>query len=112
MTPGEPCQAAPPSWSRPLRLALVVAALVATLVLGLTGDDVAGVLEHPLAPLARGARNLVNILNAASILYLSGVAAAIGFRMNLFNIGVEGQYPRGDLRRRGVRGDRPGSRAA
>ena len=24
--------------------------------------------------------------------YLSGVAAAIGFRMNLFNIGVEGQY--------------------
>ncbi len=26
------------------------------------------------------------------MLYLSGVAAAIGFRMNLFNIGVEGQY--------------------
>ena len=37
-------------------------------------------------------RNLVNILNNASILYLSGLAAAIGFRMNLFNIGVEGQY--------------------
>ena len=37
-------------------------------------------------------RNIVNILNAASILYISGVAAAIGFRMNLFNIGVEGQY--------------------
>ena len=28
----------------------------------------------------------------SAILYLSGVAAAIGFRMNLFNIGVEGQY--------------------
>ena len=27
-----------------------------------------------------------------SVLYLSGLAAAIGFRMNLFNIGVEGQY--------------------
>ena len=26
------------------------------------------------------------------MLYLSGLAAAIGFRMNLFNIGVEGQY--------------------
>ena len=25
-------------------------------------------------------------------LYISGVAAAIGFKMNLFNIGVEGQY--------------------
>jgi general nucleoside transport system permease protein len=37
-------------------------------------------------------RNVVNIVNSASILYLSGLAAAIGFRMNLFNIGVEGQY--------------------
>ena len=37
-------------------------------------------------------RNIVNILNASAILYISGVAAAIGFRMNLFNIGVEGQY--------------------
>jgi simple sugar transport system permease protein len=37
-------------------------------------------------------RNIVNIINATSILYLAGVAAAIGFRMNLFNIGVEGQY--------------------
>ena len=26
------------------------------------------------------------------MLYLAGLAAAIGFRMNLFNIGVEGQY--------------------
>ena len=26
------------------------------------------------------------------VLYLSGLAAAIGFRMNLFNIGVDGQY--------------------
>ena len=44
-------------------------------------------------------RNLVNILNNAAILYLSGMAAAIGFRMNLFNIGVEGQYRIGDVRR-------------
>ena len=34
----------------------------------------------------------VEILNRATPLYLSAVAAAIGFRMNLFNIGVEGQY--------------------
>ena len=33
-----------------------------------------------------------HILNQTAILYLSGIAAAIGFRMNLFNIGVEGQY--------------------
>ena len=71
-------------------LALVVAGIVASLVLVLTGDDVAG-FWSTLLTWPEG-RNLVNILNAASILYLSGVAAAIGFRMNLFNIGVEGQY--------------------
>ena len=30
--------------------------------------------------------------NRATPLYLAGIAVAIGFRMNLFNIGVEGQY--------------------
>jgi simple sugar transport system permease protein len=39
----------------------------------------------------------VNILNRATPFYLSAVAAAIGFRMNLFNIGVEGQYLMGFL---------------
>jgi ABC-type uncharacterized transport system permease subunit len=34
----------------------------------------------------------IDIFNRATPLYLSAVAAAIGFRMNLFNIGVEGQY--------------------
>lgn len=35
---------------------------------------------------------IIDMLNRATPLYISGVAAAIGFRMNLFNIGVEGQY--------------------
>ncbi len=34
----------------------------------------------------------VNILNNATTYYLSAVAVAIGFKMNLFNIGVDGQY--------------------
>jgi simple sugar transport system permease protein len=34
----------------------------------------------------------IDTLNRATPLYISGVAVAIGFRMNLFNIGVEGQY--------------------
>jgi general nucleoside transport system permease protein len=71
-------------------LALVVAGIVASLVLMSTGDDVAGFWDV-LFTWPKG-RNVVNILNATAILYLSGVAAAIGFRMNLFNIGVEGQY--------------------
>ena len=35
---------------------------------------------------------LVQTGNRATQLYLAGIAVAIGFRMNLFNIGVEGQY--------------------
>src|SRR5690554_8201321 len=35
---------------------------------------------------------MVDILNRATPLYISGIAAAVGFRMGLFNIGVEGQY--------------------
>jgi simple sugar transport system permease protein len=35
---------------------------------------------------------MVDILNRATPLYIAAVAVAIGFRMNLFNIGVEGQY--------------------
>ena len=31
-------------------------------------------------------------LNLATTYYLSALAVAIGFRMNLFNIGVDGQY--------------------
>ncbi|MGP3927477.1 ABC transporter permease [Streptomyces sp. 8N616] len=34
----------------------------------------------------------VYILNKATTYYLAGLAVAIGFKMNLFNIGVDGQY--------------------
>ena len=37
-------------------------------------------------------RQIVAIINAATVYYLSAIAVAIGFRMNLFNIGVDGQY--------------------
>ena len=36
--------------------------------------------------------NLVTTVNRAAPYYIAGVAVAIGFKMNLFNIGVEGQY--------------------
>ncbi len=35
---------------------------------------------------------LVEMINRAGPYYIAGVAVAIGFKMNLFNIGVEGQY--------------------
>jgi ABC-type uncharacterized transport system permease subunit len=36
--------------------------------------------------------SIVSIVNRAMPLYISALAVAIGFKMNLFNIGVEGQY--------------------
>ena len=71
-------------------LAFVVAGVVASLVLLVSGDDVAAFWDVMFS--WPGNRNIVSILNTTALLYLSGVAAAIGFRMNLFNIGVEGQY--------------------
>ncbi|MGW5585907.1 ABC transporter permease, partial [Streptomyces sp. NPDC003857] len=34
----------------------------------------------------------VLIINQASLYYIAALAVALGFRMNLFNIGVDGQY--------------------
>ena len=71
-------------------LALVAAFLITSLVLLIAGDPAgevwATILNVPET------RNLANILNSATVLYLSGLAVAIGFRMSLFNIGVDGQY--------------------
>jgi general nucleoside transport system permease protein len=71
-------------------LAFAVAGLVTTLVLLGAGDS-PGDFWSTIFTWPEN-RNIVNIINNAAILYLSGLAAAIGFRMNLFNIGVEGQY--------------------
>ena len=71
-------------------LALAMALLITIVILLLAGNSVSGFLSTIFS--APAPRNLVNIINNASVLYLSALAAAIGFKMNLFNIGVEGQY--------------------
>jgi simple sugar transport system permease protein len=71
-------------------LALLFAMIVTTLILLIAGDPVVDVWQVLFSK--PKARNVVNIINNGSILYLSGLAAAIGFRMNMFNIGVDGQY--------------------
>ncbi|MBA2551983.1 MAG: ABC transporter permease [Nocardioidaceae bacterium] len=71
-------------------LALLLAYAVTTLVLEIAGDPAGDVWDQILS--WPEPRNLVNIINAGSVYYLSGIAVAIGFRMNLFNIGVDGQY--------------------
>lgn len=69
----------------------VVAAMLATGVLiaafgGSPGDFLQVIFSVP------NDRVLLSIINQSAMLSISGIAAAIGFRMGLFNIGVEGQY--------------------
>jgi general nucleoside transport system permease protein len=72
-------------------IALVFSLLLSAVVLIWSGSDP---LTAYWAMIRNGGRLevIVDMLNRATPLYLSGIAAAIGFRMNLFNIGVEGQY--------------------
>ncbi|GAA0968441.1 Ribose import permease protein RbsC [Nocardioides aquaticus] len=71
-------------------LALVAAFVITSLVLISAGDPVGEVWSEILQ--VPETRNLANIINQACVLYLSGLAVAVAFRMNLFNIGVDGQY--------------------
>ncbi len=70
--------------------ALIVAMAVTSVIIAISGASVGDFLSVLFR--APSNRNWVNIINQASMLFLSAMAAAIGFRMNLFNIGVEGQY--------------------
>ncbi len=72
-------------------IAVAFALALSSIVLVVSGSNP---IEAYLDMLENASRleTFVDILNDATPLYLSGVAAAIGFRMNLFNIGVEGQY--------------------
>ncbi len=82
------------------RIALAMAAPTIAVVFALALSSIVLVISgsSPLTAYAdmisNGGRleTIVDMLNRATPLYLSGLAAAIGFRMNLFNIGVEGQY--------------------
>jgi general nucleoside transport system permease protein len=72
--------------------ALLVATIVTSLVIELSGEPAADFWGVIFSKPPSGSRVIVNITNQTSMIYISALAAAIGFRMNLFNIGVEGQY--------------------
>lgn len=72
-------------------IAVVLSVLASSLILLLFGSNPIEAFGDMFGQAAKSDTQ-VAILNRATPLYLSGVAAAIGFRMNLFNIGVEGQY--------------------
>ncbi|MGW2211120.1 ABC transporter permease [Streptomyces sp. NPDC001781] len=72
-------------------LAIVAALLVTALVILATGKS-PGAAFSDMVTYGFASDSQVYILNKATTYYLAGVAVAIGFRMNLFNIGVDGQY--------------------
>lgn len=71
--------------------ALVFAAAICAVILVVTGYSPTDTVDA-MAAAAERPRTLVNSLNTATTYYLAAVAVAIGFKMKLFNIGVDGQY--------------------
>ncbi|NJP24229.1 ABC transporter permease [Microbispora hainanensis] len=72
-------------------IAVVVAVLITSVVLVAAGKD--PVLAFTtLAEYGTQPRSMAMILNTGVMYYISALAVAVGFRMNLFNIGVDGQY--------------------
>ncbi|MBY8881922.1 ABC transporter permease [Actinacidiphila acidipaludis] len=72
-------------------LAVVGALIVTALVIVATGKEPFTAF-HVMINYGDKTDSQVYILNKATTYYLAGLAVAVGFRMNLFNIGVDGQY--------------------
>ena len=69
--------------------------VVLAIVLALLGVDPVKSLKalFDFGPTPRAESNQIRTwINRSVPLFLSGLAVSVGFRMNLFNIGVEGQY--------------------
>ena len=67
--------------------AVITSSIVLVIAGSSPGRAYGDMLQH-----ASKLETMVDILNRATPLYISGIAAAVGFRIALFNIGVEGQY--------------------
>ncbi len=72
-------------------LAIVIALGVSSLVLGISGHNPLDIYES-MWSFGTQLSSIISMTNRAVPYYLSGLAVAIGFKMNLLNIGVEGQY--------------------
>ncbi len=71
--------------------ALLFSLLVTAVLLLTTGHSPTEAFGAMLDALERP-RIILGTINQTAVYYLSAVAVAIGFKMNLFNIGVDGQY--------------------
>jgi ABC-type uncharacterized transport system permease subunit len=71
--------------------AAIVSLLVASIALLLSGNNPLDAFEA-MWTYVDSTSSVVAIVNRAGPYYVSALAAAIGFKMGLFNIGVDGQY--------------------
>jgi len=84
----------------PRRIGLALAAPVIALLFAMTLTSVVllvaghspGLAFSQMLDFGTQPASIVQLLNKSAGYYLSALAVAIGFRMNLFNIGVDGQY--------------------
>ncbi|WP_232384545.1 ABC transporter permease [Actinomadura violacea] len=72
-------------------LALLISLGITMVLLRLTGADPVSAVQS-MVDYGTQQHSIVDIINRATRYYLSAVAVAIGFRMALLNIGVDGQY--------------------
>ena len=72
-------------------LAIIAALVITSIVLLASGKDPFGAIKV-MGTYIGYSDYQVNTLNQATTYYLGALAVAFGFRMNLFNIGVDGQY--------------------
>ena len=77
-------------------LAVLFAAVLCAIALIASGANPAEALGAMIGQVGEG-QVAVDIVNSTAIYMLAALAAAIGFQMNLLNIGIEGQYRVGAL---------------
>ena len=75
-------------------LAIAASALLCGVILLLSGANPFDALGAMVGQVGEG-QVAVDIVNSTAIYMLAALAAAIGFQMNLLNIGIEGQYRSG-----------------
>lgn len=72
-------------------LAILIALTVSSVVLLASGDNPLDIYRS-MWDFGTQTNSIISMINRAVPYYIAGLAVAVGFKMNLFNIGVEGQY--------------------
>ena len=71
--------------------AVLIALAISAIMLYVTGKDPVAAFTT-IIDTAKNTDKLLEMMRRATPLIFSATAVAIGFKMNIFNIGVEGQY--------------------